>query len=213
MKSRQRILACGLFAMFAAGGCGDDDSRNPSGGGVVTGLPRTDKLSSLSDADSMQTCSKTTTALNSLLTKPEIKRLTCDGVAVESIVEDAQGNVDSSDIPMCKKLSSECLSSAEIKDGDLVLELADEEDCEDTTTEDMFGECEATVADYENCMSRVMKELRIRFLSLTCDVLTDVSKIDETLNGDVDVSGAPECQAIKTKCPEIDLIIEASADG
>jgi hypothetical protein len=213
MKSRQRILACGLFAMFAAGGCGDDDNGSAGGGGVVTGLPRSDKLSSLSDQDSMQACTKTTTALNSLLTKPEIKRLTCDGVAVESIVEDAQGDVDSSDIPMCKKLSSECQSSGEIKDEDLVLELADEADCDGTKTEDMFGECEATVADYESCMSRVMKELRTRFLSLTCDVLSDVSKIDETLNGDVDVSDAPECQAIKTKCPDVDLVIEASAEG
>jgi hypothetical protein len=209
MTSRQRILACGLLAIAASGACGGDDGDSGNTG-VSTGLPSATKLSSLSDANTVQVCSKVAMAFNNLLPTSELKRITCVGNAVTSIAEDSKGQVDSSDIPMCKQLSDDCLSSDDIKEEDLVLDVADETECKTANTNDTFGNCAATVADYESCVGRIMSELRTRLRSLTCDVLNDIGKLDETLNGDIDVSAAPECQALKSKCPKVNLTVSAA---
>jgi len=209
MKSRQCILAYGLFAVVAASACGDDDG-NSGGGGVSTGLPAAEELSSLSDDDTVQVCSKTAMAFNTFLSTSEIKRIACVEAAANEIAEKSGAELSSSDLPMCKQLSSECLSSDAISEDDLVLEVADETECGDATTSDTFGDCDATIADYERCVGRVLKELRTRFLSVTCDSLRDLEALDEALNGKIDVSNSLECRALKTKCPDVDLTLDAS---
>lgn len=209
MKSRQHFLAYGLLAVVAACG-GDDDDDSAGGKGVDTGLPATEELSSLSDDDTAQVCTKTAMALNNLLPKSELKSIACVGTALDTIAESANGELDSSDIPMCKELSSKCVSSEEFDDKDLVIEVVDETDCKTTTTRAAFGDCKATVSDYERCLGRIMTELRTRFRSLTCDALSDLDQVDENLNGKIDVSKAPECQGLRTKCPDVNLSLAAA---
>ncbi|HKP58716.1 MAG TPA: hypothetical protein VJV78_18475 [Polyangiales bacterium] len=210
MKSRQRILACGLFAIFAGacGGGGDDGSGD--GPDVETGLPAGDALSELSNADTVQICEKTASALNNLLPRADLERIACAGGAVSEIVEDKGDQVSSKDIPMCKELSDECLKSDEIKNANVTLDIADETECKGATTKAVFGDCDATVADYESCVGKIASELRTRFKSLTCDVLAHIDTLDETLNGKIDVSNAAECKALRTKCPDVDLSLEAA---
>jgi hypothetical protein len=209
MRSRQRILAYGLFAIVTASACGDDDG-NSAGGGVSTGIPATEELSSLSNDDTVQVCTKTAMALNNLLPTSELERIACVNAAATEIAQESGGELGSSDIPMCKQLSSQCQSSHEIPKADLAIEVADETECGDATTGETFGDCAATIADYERCVGRIMNELRTRLRSFTCDSLNDLEELDETLNGKIDVSETLECRALKTKCPDVNLTLGAS---
>lgn len=214
MKSRQRILACGLFAILAAGACGGDDGNDDDdsagGAGVKTGLPSGDTLADLSNADAVQVCEKTVGALNNLLPRADLELIACAGAAVEALVKQKGDAVSSKDVPMCKELSDECLKSDELKNADVTLMIASETDCKTATAEVLFGDCQATVADYERCYGRVASELRTRFKSLTCDVLGHIDTLDETLNGTIDVTDSAECKVIHTKCPKLKLTLEAS---
>ena len=209
MKSTQSMFACGLLALAAAIGCGGDDDDD-GGSKISTGLPPGDTLASLSDDDTQQVCEGTADSLNNLLTKSELKLFACRGVAVNDILEATEGEAAPDKIADCNKAAQACVNDASVNVPPL--EVAEPGACSSLTTEESFGDCKATVADYERCTGRVASLLKSRLLSLNCDVLKNPEVINETLNGTVDVTNESACSAVRTKCPDVDLSFGGAED-
>jgi hypothetical protein len=182
-------------------GCGDDD--NEGGAKVTTGLPSGDTLTSLSDEDAQQVCESTAESLNNLFSASELKEFACRGVAVNGILEETEGEAAPDQIAACNQAAQKCVADTKVNVPPL--EIAEVAACGEVTSEELFGDCDATVGDYERCTGRVASLLRTRLLSLTCDVLKNPEDINETLNGTVDVSDEAACQAVRKKCPDVDL--------
>ncbi len=218
MRSRHWIfLACLQIATLVA--CGDDDGGNgdgPSGGGgstkVDTGLTASDKLSSLDDDDAQQACMSTAHTFNTVLPDSKWEEVGCVLVAITYLIEKNDGETDASDVEECETVMKKCVNGEPI-DGEKVIvetEITDESSCKDASATETFGTCEATVADYESCASKLASELKKRFSSISCDGVKDVAKFQEDLGAEIDISDAAECKTLRTKCPDLDLGGEAS---
>jgi hypothetical protein len=212
------LFACLTFATVAA--CGDDDGggdkpmkddddKNDDGGGnteVDTGLDETDTLASLNDDEAQQACVRTAQAANTALSDTRLKEIACSLFAITSIVQKNAGKMTASDVSMCEKVTQDCVDGKVIEGQQVPSTVVTEESmCDGVTAEGSFGDCEATVADFESCMSRRVTEIRKRLNAITCDALKDVAAFDEFLETSVDLSNAPECKGLATKCPDIDL--------
>ncbi|HKU41431.1 MAG TPA: hypothetical protein VJR89_24910, partial [Polyangiales bacterium] len=197
MAARYSILVLASFAMLgAAAACGGDDGDGDgdgSGGDVSTGLPKGDKLSELSDDDAIQACTATAKAFNNLLPKAELEKVTCTFAALSAVIDAAEGELGAAAVSQCKQISSDCeAGKGDITNDTTSLGVADEADCKDADEDNPFAECDATVADYENCAGRITTELRTRVRSVSCEDLSDLEELDQTLNGEIDLSKAAE---------------------
>jgi hypothetical protein len=229
MRSRYWVLlACLTFATLAA--CGDDDDagdhtskddddddeQEEVGGNttVDTGLTPTDTLASLTDADAQQVCMSTTHTLNTILPESKLREIGCRLFAIVAIVQKNSGKMTSTDVATCEKVTQDCVDGKPI-DGEMIeveTEITDESGCDTASAEESFGNCEATVADYESCASKVASELRSHYLGITCDGLKDVAKFQESLEVQIDLSTAAECKELRTKCPDVELGGDSDTD-
>jgi hypothetical protein len=212
-------LACTL-AVAALAACGDDDeggggSSSGGGGSIDTGLPASDKLASLNDDDAQQACKSTAKAFNNILSQDRLEEIGCALAAIQVVVTEKEGDVSSSDIAACKEIVQDCLDGKLIgEDGkpvDVDTQIADDSSCDSASAEDTFQDCQATVADYESCASKVTSEVKARFSAISCDVLKDYAAFEASSQEEIDVSTAKECKALRDECPDLDL--SGSAEG
>lgn len=134
-----------------------------------------------------------------MLPVSELERIACHGVGVMSILEESGAEASSSDIAMCESIANQCISS------DADLQLMIDASCESATTDSTFGDCDATVADYERCADRILSLLRTQLRGMSCDLLANPEEIEEATSLEVDVSNDAACSAVRTKCPDVDL--------
>jgi hypothetical protein len=208
------VLACAT-TIAAVAACGDDDDTSDNDGGgsgtgtVTTGLPKTDKLSSLDDKDAKQACTSTARAFNTVLPDSKLEQIGCALAAISSLLTEKEGNVGSGDVAECKAIVQDCLDGKLVdENGDAVevsTEVVDATSCNDASASATFQDCDATVANYESCAGKVASELKARFSSIDCDGLKDLAKFMQTTQAEIDVSKAPECKALRDKCPDLDL--------
>lgn len=196
------FLACVTLSAAAWSACGGDDDDGGGGAKVTTGLPDGDKLSSLDDDDAEQACRNTAKSFNSVLPESELEKIGCAIAGLSAVISEKSGDVGPDDVAMCKKVQSECLKG---ETGDLAPVVAEEDDCEGATASDTFADCDATVAEYESCASKVASEVKAALRKISCDGLSDPEKLMKTISVEIDVSDAPECKALQTKCPDVDL--------
>ena len=208
MMPRHLIVACCVAVVASAAACGDDDSGDGGGGRTTidTGLPATDTLDSLDEEDATQACVETAKSLNGVLAESELERISCVVAALSLILADNDGSLTSEDQAECKDITEECLNG-EIGGEMITIEtnVVNEDDCVDAGASQTFEGCDATVADYERCAGKVASELRSRLLAIKCEALKDPSGLMRTLTQEIDVSKAPECKAMRDKCPDIAL--------
>lgn len=222
MRSRHWIfLAC--LQIATVGACGDDDgdgdgSGNSNGGGgnttVDTGLSSSAKLSSLDDDDAKKACLGTAHTFNTVLPDSKWEEVGCAILGIAYVDDKNDGDSDDSDISECESVAKKCVAGDPI-DGqiaDVKIEIADESSCGDASATKTFGDCEATVADYERCASKLASELKKRFSGVSCDGIADVAKFQEELGADIDIGSSEECEAIRTKCPDLDLSNDTSTE-
>jgi hypothetical protein len=221
MRSRHWIfLACLQIATLAA--CGDDDGDgdgDSNGGGgntttVDTGLTPTAKLSSLDDDDAQKACIGTAHTFNTVLPDSKWEEVGCAILGIAYVDEKNGGDSDESDIAECESIAKKCVSGDPI-DGqiaDVKIEIANESSCDDASATKTFGDCEATVADYERCAGKLASELKKRFSGVTCDGIKDVAKFQAELGADIDIGSSEECKTLRTKCPDLDLSNDTSTE-
>jgi hypothetical protein len=199
------ILRFFILALLAVtGACGDDDGDGGNTN-VTTGLPRGDELSSLSDEDAVQACLHTAQSFNDVLSDSELERISCVLLAVQAQLQDGTEG-GSSAIAECKEFTKDCVAG-EI-DGEQVeidIRIVSEDDCSTANANASFSTCDATVGDYEDCAGEVKAGLRRKLTAVSCDGLNDVDKLNELLESEIDVSDAPKCKALRTKCANIDF--------
>jgi hypothetical protein len=209
MRSRYFLfLACAT----AIAACGDDDDSPSDGGGsatVSTGLPKADKLSSLDDEDAQQACMSTAHAFNTVLSDSKLEQIGCALAAISYLLSENDNMIDSGNIAECKKIAQDCLDGKLVDENgdpvDVNTEVVDETSCDDASASATFQDCDATVANYETCAGKVASELKARFSGINCDALKDVAQFMEATSAEIDVSKAPECKALRDKCPDLDL--------
>jgi hypothetical protein len=193
-----RVLTVVLFAA-----CGGDDD---SSGGVVTGLPSEQKLSTLSDADVKKACQSVNDGASVVITPMAITRAFCmEGAAVSTVTYSSDGQA-TVDVDKCQQLLDACIESTKEGNSGDDVESDDEDDgvndCEKSSANDLEG-CEATVGEYEACINTVLSEMQRILSQLTCQ---NADKIEsEEYSNDLDPTMMPECQKVMDKCPDNSL--------
>jgi hypothetical protein len=213
MRARHFLFLAYATALFTVAACGGDDDDggstggSTSGGKVSTGLPKTDKLSSLNDDDAQQACTSTAHAFNTILPDSKLEEIGCILVAITALIDENSGEVDSSNIAECKQITQDCLAGKPINGETIEVDtqIVDETSCEGASAGDTFSGCDATVSDYESCAGKVAGELKVRFSGISCDGLKDIAKFQESVQAEIDVSTASECKGLREKCPDLDL--------
>lgn len=197
--------------------CGGDDDGDGSGGGVETGLPKDEKLSALDSADAEKVCKSLASSFNSVLTESDKKRISCTVLALPlSITVSASGEI-AGDIPKCKELVTKCNNGETISSAppaiDVDAAFINESQCTDGSTEENLSSCDATVAEFESCANAMIKKLDKSFDVISCDALSDIKGLMNMSTEDLEIQNQPECEALYTKCPDIDFSGDSESSG
>jgi hypothetical protein len=193
------VLVCALHLVA----CGDD-----SGGGVSSGLPPTEKLSSLDTADAQQLCTTVAKSFNNLLSTSDKKRITCTALAAPlSVTESSSGQIQG-DIAKCKDLVTRCLNGEDLGTGGsttsfLPDQFIDESSCTDASSGEQFNGCDASVSEFESCANALRDTLSGQLAIISCDSLSDPEKLMNMNSNDVSAESQPECKTLTSKCPDL----------
>jgi hypothetical protein len=203
---------------LACGGDGDDDGKGGgSGGGVDTGLESDAKLSSLDEADAQKACMGLADSFNSVLTKSDKQRITCTILALPlSIKASSSGEIEG-DIPKCKELVTKCNNGEMISSAPPAIDVdavfIDESQCMAEESNENFSSCDATVAEFESCAEAMLDKLSERFDIISCDALSDIEGLMNMNSEDLEIQNQPECEALYSKCPNIDFSGESESES
>jgi hypothetical protein len=198
-----RVLLISLVCIGCAVtvSCGDDDD----GGAISTGLPKAAKLSSLDDEDAQKACESVAESFSAAISSADVERAACTLTAISLSIETSDDG-PSGDVAGCKELAAMCVKGDEISDDPVVIEIGpDGESCEDASVDSEIAACEATVADYERCISAFVNAYKQRLAAVSCNGLADLEKLREDLNEQVRPSALAACDAFVTKCPDVSL--------
>lgn len=207
------VLFCAL-QLFACGG--DDDSGNGGGGGVDTGLPTSDKLSSLDPADGKKVCESLATSFNSILSDADKKRISCVVLALPQSISASSDGKLVGDVSKCDGLVAKCENGEKISDQPPAFEVEDkfidENECTEANASANFNGCEATVGEFEECVNQMRSLFLAKFKLIACASLSDPQKLMTEVGADVDIKSEPKCQALSTKCPDVEFGGDDSGD-
>lgn len=220
MRARHFAWSAFAVSLVLVAACGGDDDgagrdkdKDTDGGGgskaIDTGLPSGDTLSSLDNDDAVKACMSTADAFNGILSQAKLKEIGCALAGISVIVNEKMGAVGASDVAECEQFVDDCVAG-KVRDENgepftIETQIVDAKSCSTANAGDTFGDCDATVADYESCAGRVATELRKRFSSITCASLEDFDELQQSTEGTIDVSDAAECKTLREKCPDLDL--------
>jgi hypothetical protein len=189
-----RVLTIVLFAA-----CGGDDD---SSGGIVTGLPSEQKLSTLTDADVKKACQSVNDGASVVITPMAIRRAFCMEFAAAASVTYSSDGKETVDIDKCQQLVDTCIENTEVESDDEVVEVDGANDCEEASANDLDG-CDATVGEYEACINTVLSEMQRVLSELTCQNAEKISS--EEYSNELDPTAIPQCQKVMDKCPDNSL--------
>jgi hypothetical protein len=210
VRSTKLVISAGLYACsMLTFACGDD---NDNSGGVSTGLPKNAALSSLGDADARQACMNVSQSFSSAFSTTERKQVSCTLTAIVLSVTESAGSV-TGDIAGCKELTGMCMKGEEISADPISLEgdFADEEDCESASVQTEIASCDATVGEYEACMTAILGSMRQRVAAISCDGLSNPTQLQEEAGQELEPADLAGCNAFVTKCPDVSLGGSSSA--
>jgi hypothetical protein len=199
--ARVLVIAWLCIGCSAVVACGDDED----GAVISTGLPKNAQLSSLDDEDAQKACEGVAKSFGEAISSADVERAACTLTAISLSIE-ASDDGPSGDVAGCKELSAMCIEGDEISDDPVVIEIGpDGDSCEDASVGAEIADCDATVADYERCISAFVGAYKRRLAAISCNGLTDLAKLQEELNESVRPSDLPACDAFVTKCPDVSL--------
>ena len=202
MRVRHSISLAWLVVLASQLSC--SDSSDGGGASISTGLPSTNKLSSLDEDDAEKICVSVARGFNNFLTSSEKQTIACTALAIPLSYDEKAGT---GDVAKCKQLVDRCMNGEKISEekGLDLEELKDEEECEEPGANDNILSCEATVGDLEACAGALLDEYASRFRLINCDNLADIENTKKKVQAGIDPEKIPACKTIATDCPEIEL--------
>ena len=185
--------------------CSDDDPAVP-GANVSTGLPTDSKLSSFDDAAAKTACQALNDGASELISDRELVRAQCASRAIGALAKPNQDKTAITlDLALCAMLSTSCESDP-VSYGVMAESGSDQADCSDATANDQVMHCDATVAEYEACISKLLDKAKSTLAKISCD------NAKELLEGDgaatkLDPKSVPECKTFLDQCPDVQIAI------
>lgn len=180
-------------------------SDNPSGDGngagastITTGLPADKKLSSFDNEDAQAACKSLSDGVSELISPSELQRARC---AAEAINDTAKVNADKTqvtiDLAECNSVAQQCQANP----ASFGLEpITDEDDCDKAVANAQIMQCEATVAEYEACVRKILEQAKQGINGTKCENAETLIKTDGRPTKP-DPDRIAECIAFHEKCP------------
>ena len=201
MRVSRSIALCWLIVVTSQFSCSDSGD---GGGGISTGLPASQKLSSLDNAEAKKVCTGVARGFNNLLPASEKRTIECASQAIPLSYDEA---TNKGDVAKCKQLVERCLNGETIseEEGVELEQLVDEEQCDEPDANAGLMKCDATVGDLESCGNALIDEYASRIRLIDCDNLADIENTRKKVEAELDPAKIPACKTIATDCPEIEL--------
>jgi hypothetical protein len=200
-KSRLGTLVPYLLVLSAACG-GDAAASEPT---VSTGLPANEKLSSFDDNDAKAACEALNQGATRIITDEELLRAQCASRAIGATVTlNADKTEVKVDVTKCATLVKSCEEdpvSYGLEDGG----ERDEADCSDASANKQVMSCDATVAQYEACMSKLLGQAKQTLANITCDNGKALIESDGA-ETKLDPQQIAECKTFLDKCPDVKIV-------
>jgi hypothetical protein len=206
MIKRIRIDAAFAGWLFIVGNAGCGSSGH--GGGVSTGLPPDQKLSTLDDHGAQAACMSLTDGLVASISESQLLRAQCASLAIAASASESNGTLQI-DQQKCSASTDACVKNpdqngVEPSDTDPASVLNDSNDCSSAMAGDNLKDCVATVREYEACANALVGELQRRLAAISCANAKNLSSDDDG-NDDSILETLPACQSFKAKCPTFSL--------
>jgi hypothetical protein len=216
MRNRRHQLG-GLYALTlcALTACGGGDAAaGGSGGGaggsqetLRTGLPPERLLSSFNDADARQACQSLSDGAARVIPAEELVRAECATHAIEdtAVLNDEQTAI-TINIADCEALATACQANPESVNIYASNGVADE-DCSGAVAGVNIQRCDATVAEYESCVSALLYSAKETLAGLSC--ANARMYIESESQADLDAQDLPACRSFLSKCQHVELNVLA----
>ena len=192
-----------LLALTAA--CSDDE---PAAAEVYvsTGLPRDAMLSSFNDDDAKVACQALNNGAIELISDRELVRAQCASRAISASAKvNAEKTEVTLDLTKCAELTKSCQSDP-VSYGVMAQGGREESDCSSASANEHIKQCEATVAEYEACISKLLDQAKRTLAKTECDNGGELLANDGAATK-IDTKSVPECKAFLDKCPDIQITI------
>jgi hypothetical protein len=198
-----------LFPLLlgASTACSDDVASDP-GAHVTTGLPANEKFSSFDDDDAKAACQALNDGASELISERELIRAQCAAAAIGATLQVNEARTEVSvDIAKCDELTKSCESDP-ASYGVMGGEARYDSDCSDTVANDRVLNCDATVADYEACISKVLDRAKQALVKTSCANSKELIESDGAAT-QVDPMSIPECKTFLGQCPDIQIAVDS----
>jgi hypothetical protein len=211
--SHQTIWWLAISTLTMAVGCPDDGrgtsdrdadeqdagtAGRPDSVGLI-GVPMQSPLSELSDSDSMKVCQGFEDDYNAAISATTRAQMRCLERVIPMTLMGGGSAGRSIDVPKCEELVDRCLGGEQIaepgpNDAKLVWNLVE---CDDAGTARFFGECDATVAEFEACAEEAVAIADQRLREQDCQGLQDRLVMPVTTSAE---PPSDACKAVREKC-------------
>jgi hypothetical protein len=197
---RRNTVLVHLLLALACTHCGGDDTTPP--GSVSTGLPSQQKLSAFDDEDAKAACEALNDSALVIISDSELIRSQCAALAIGTTAKvNTEKTQITLDIATCEMAAKQC-ESEPAKFDITAAGGRDESDCEDATANEQVMSCDATVSEYEACVSRVLRQAKQALANISCangKVLLESDGAETKL----DPQSFAECKLFSGKCPNV----------
>ena len=200
MFKHSTSLLIPLLLGLACTRCADDDTN--SAVRVSTGLPSEQKLSTFDDEDAQAACEALNQGASEVISDGELIRSQCASLAIRTTAKvNSEQTQITLDIAKCETAAREC-QDAPIQYGIKAGDGRDEGDCDDATANQQVLACDATVSEYEACVSKVLDQAKQTLATISCANGKALLESDGA-ETKLDPQRFAECRLFLDKCPDV----------
>lgn len=186
-------------------------SDKPSGDGtgagasiITTGLPGDKKLSSFDDEDARAACQSLSDGVSQLVSKSELLRAQC---AAEAINKTAKVNTQKTQVTIDLAECNGVLQQCQANPASFGLQpIVDADDCNKAVANTQIMQCQATVAEYEACVRKILEQAKQGITSTKCENAKTLLESDGRPTKP-DPDAIAECVWFHDKCPSVNVDI------
>jgi multidrug resistance efflux pump len=195
MHPTRLLLALTLGS--AGAHCGADDNPEAT---VSTGLPSEQRLSSFDDADAKAACEALHHGANAIISDAELIRSQCASLAIRTTAKvNSERTQITLDLADCEAAARAC-ESKPIQYGITSEQGRDTNDCADATANQQVLACDATVSEYEACVSKVLAQTKQALVQISC---ANGQALLEGDGAEIEPQQIAECKLFLEKCPAV----------
>ena len=206
-RARNTLLISVLLGSANVSCNSDKAPDDGSGAGttiITTGLPADKKLSSFDDEDARAACESLSAGVGQLVSKTELLRAQC---AAEAINKTAKINADQTQVTIDLAECNAALQQCQANPASFGLEpIVDGDDCDKAVANAQIKQCEATVAEYEACVRKILEQAKQGINSTKCENAETLLETDGRPTKP-DAEQIAECIAFHDKCPSVNVDI------